>query len=181
MTFQPAPEWQTAEWFNTESPLSLAQLRGKVVLLHAFQMLCPGCVTNALPQARRAAQLFAGAPFAVVGLHSVFEHHAVMGADALRAFIHEYRIDYPVAIDQPGSDGDPRPLTMRAYAMQGTPTTILIDAAGNLRQHVFGTCDDLWLGGEIGRLLAEAARPASPFTPIGSAGGSCAGGVCTPG
>ncbi|HEX7348317.1 MAG TPA: redoxin family protein [Rhodanobacteraceae bacterium] len=180
MIFQSAPEWHTTEWFNSESPLSLAQLRGKVVLLHAFQMLCPGCVANALPQAKRAAQLFAGAPLAVIGLHSVFEHHAVMGADALRAFLYEYRIDYPVGIDQPGDDADPRPLTMRAYAMQGTPTTILIDAEGRLRQHVFGACDDLWLGAELGQLLAEAKRPASPFTSIGTAGGSCAGGVCTP-
>lgn len=158
MTLQMAPAWHTTAWLNTPQPLDLAQLRGKVVLLHAFQMLCPGCVAHAIPQAKRAAQLFAGAPLAVIGLHTVFEHHAVMGADALQVFLHEYRVNFPVGIDAPGPDGDPIPRTMRAYAMQGTPTTILIDAAGQLRQQVFGACDDLWLGAEIGMLLAEATR-----------------------
>ncbi|HEX7326677.1 MAG TPA: redoxin family protein [Rhodanobacteraceae bacterium] len=155
MAFPMAPAWHTSEWLNTPQPLTLERLRGKVVLLHAFQMLCPGCVANAIPQAKRAALLFAGAPVAVIGLHTVFEHHAAMGPDALRAFLYEYRIEFPVGIDAPGADGDPLPLTMRAYAMQGTPTTILIDAAGCLRQQVFGACDDLWLGAQVGLLLAE--------------------------
>src|SRR5690625_3485509 len=116
MTIPTAPAWQTSTWLNTDTPLELEQLRGKVVLLHAFQMLCPGCVKHGLPQAKRVARLFAGTPLVVVGLHSVFEHHAVMGADALRVFLHEYDIRFPVAIDQPGDDHDPMPLTMRAYA-----------------------------------------------------------------
>jgi len=41
--FPMAPEWQVETWFNTKVPLHLADLRGKVILLHAFQMLCPGC------------------------------------------------------------------------------------------------------------------------------------------
>ena len=55
---------------------------------------------------------------------------------------------------------------MRAYAMQGTPTTLLIDADGQLRQHVFGVHDDLLLGAEIGALLGEAEqRPARDVLP----------------
>ncbi len=46
------------------------------------------------------------------------------------------------------------PQTMRAYGMQGTPTTVLIDADGGLRQQWFGVVDELTLGIEIGRLLA---------------------------
>ena len=43
---------------------------------------------------------------------AVCEHHAVMTPAALRAFAHEYRLEFPVAIDQ--SDGaDPIPLTIR--------------------------------------------------------------------
>ena len=41
---QPAPPWTTREWFNTGEALHLAGLRGNVVVLHAFQMLCPACV-----------------------------------------------------------------------------------------------------------------------------------------
>lgn len=158
MTMLTAPEWQTSAWLNTDTPLGLAQFRGKVVLLHAFQMLCPGCVNEGLPQAKRVARLFAGTPLVVVGLHTVFEHHAVMGADALRVFLHEYGIRFPVGIDQPGNDSDPMPLTMRAYAMRGTPTTLLFDAEGQLRRQVFGTYDDLVLGSDIGALITEAGR-----------------------
>lgn len=155
-----APEWQTTTWLNTPEPLSLECLRGRVVLLHAFQMLCPGCVARALPQAQRVADLFASAPLTVVGLHTVFEHHQAMGLESLRAFLHEYRIRYPIGVDLPGTDGDPIPHTMRAYAMQGTPTTVLIDARGRLRRQVFGAHDDLLLGAELGTLLVEAERSA---------------------
>ncbi len=126
-----------------------------MVLLHAFQMLCPGCVANALPQAQRVAELFAGKPLAVIGLHTVFEHHDAMGLASLRAFVHEYRIRYPVGVDMPSADGQPIPRTMLAYEMRGTPTTVLIDAQGRRRSQVFGVHDDLLLGAELATLLGE--------------------------
>ena len=152
---KPAPPWQTTAWLNTGQPLELEHLRGRVVVVHAFQMLCPGCVSHGIPQAQRIAELFARAPLTVVGLHTVFEHHEAMGVEALRAFVHEYRIRFPVGVDAPGPDGDPLPRTMRAYGMQGTPTIVLIDAQGRRRRQVLGVHDDLLLGAEIGTLLAE--------------------------
>src|SRR5690606_20834913 len=83
----PAPELQVLQWFNTPAPLSLAALRGRVVAIEAFQMLCPGCVSHGLPQARRVRQVFAGDDVAVIGLHTVFEHHAAMTPVALQAFL----------------------------------------------------------------------------------------------
>ncbi len=152
---KPAPDWHTTTWLNTAEPLTLESFRGRVVLLHAFQMLCPGCVARGLPQAQRVAEHFAGAPVSVVGLHTVFEHHDAMGLPSLRAFLHEYRIRFPVGVDQPGLNGDPIPRTMRAYAMQGTPTTVIIDGDGRVRDQVFGVHDDLLLGAQLGKLLAE--------------------------
>ncbi len=52
-----APPWRTTEWLNTPGPLTLERLRGNVVLLHAFQMLCPGCVSRGIPQAQRACSV----------------------------------------------------------------------------------------------------------------------------
>ncbi|MBI4754340.1 MAG: redoxin domain-containing protein [Betaproteobacteria bacterium] len=147
-----APGWQASQWFNTEQPLSLAQLRGKVVLLHAFQMLCPGCVSHGVPQAERVHRQYATEGVAVVGLHTVFEHHGAMTPVALEAFLHEYRVTHPVGVDMAVA-GDPIPATMRRYGMQGTPTLILIDPAGRLRLQEFGRIDDLHLGVLIGRLL----------------------------
>ena len=96
MELKHAPAWHTAEWLNAEASLTLEALRGRVVCLHAFQMLCPACVSDAIPQAKRVAEIFADAPLAVVGIHTVFEHHEAMRVPSLRAFLHEYRVRFPV-------------------------------------------------------------------------------------
>ena len=156
-SLRPAPEFEISAWLNAPGPMSLAALRGRVVMAAAFQMLCPGCVSHGLPQAGRVRAAFAENDLAVIGLHTVFEHHEAQGStEALAAFLHEYRIRFPVGIDAPSPDGG-IPKTMRAYNMQGTPTTILIDREGRLRLQRFGHVDDLQLGASIATLLGEAA------------------------
>ncbi len=165
MKLDTAPELQVSDWLNTPTGLSLKQLRGSVVFIEAFQMLCPGCVSHALPQAKRVAELFTEQGLVVLGLHTVFEHHAAQGTrEALAAFLHEYRINFPVGIDRPSTDG-PLPRTMAAYQMQGTPTQILIDRSGNLRRHRFGVVDDLLVGAEIMSLLLETTALESVDPP----------------
>ncbi len=150
-----APEFEADEWLNSERPLSLAALRGKVVLVHAFQMLCPACVLHGLPQTQRVHAAIRRDDFAVLGLHTVFEHHQAMTPAALSVFAHEFRLGFPIGIDRQPANGG-LPATMAAYAMQGTPTTLLIDRQGRLRLHEFGQLDDLALGLHIGALLAES-------------------------
>lgn len=157
-----APPISASQWLNAPAPLALEQLRGRVVVLHAFQMLCPGCVSHGLPQTLEVQRAFAPDAVVVLGLHSVFEHHDVMTPAALRVFVHEYRLTLPIAVDQP-SDNHPLPRTMRAYGMQGTPTLVLIDAFGRIRAQYFGAVADLILGAEIGRLLAERSGIGLPF------------------
>lgn len=177
------PEWQVSEWLNTDKPLSMASLHGKVVLLHAFQMLCPGCVSYGLPQAERVRQIFPERDVSVVGLHTVFEHHDVMNTRALRAFIHEYRWSFPIGIDQP-SPGADVPLTMQAYGLRGTPSHVLLDRQGLVRALHFGRMDDLELGSVIGQLLAENAGEsavvdmAGPYSALADADG-CSDHGCT--
>ena len=151
-----APEFEVSAWLNTPGPVTLASLRGKVVAVYAFQMLCPGCVSYALPQAKAMEALFGRHELAVLGLHTVFEHHAAMNPDALAAFLHEYRIGFPVGIDTPGADG-PIPRTMARYRMRGTPTLLLFDRAGSLRHSLFGHQPDMQVGALVGALLAEGA------------------------
>ena len=172
-----APALQVERWFNTDRPITLESLRGKVVLLEAFQMLCPGCVSHGLPQAQRVRQTFADDQVAVIGLHAVFEHHAAMTPVALEAFLHEYRIGFPVGVDVPGHDG-PIPRTMRAYAMRGTPTLTLIDAQGRIRHQHFGQVGDLVLGAQIASLVGEAATTTKPSAPT-PASGTCDTDGCT--
>ena len=91
----------------------------------------------------------------VLGLHTVFEHHDAMGPVSLKAFLHENRVTFPVAIDQPQMPGNPIPVTMQRYGMEGTPTMLLIDRDGNLRRQIFGHVPDLQLGAEIMALLKD--------------------------
>ena len=146
-----------AEWLNTDHPLTLADFHGRVLAVEAFQMLCPGCVSYGLPQAGRIASTFAPDKVAVIGLHSVFEHHEAMTPAALRAFLHEYRIRFPVAVDQPGDPG-PLPRTMAEWQLEGTPTLVLFDRHGQMRARHFGQVSDLALGAQIMALMLEGGE-----------------------
>jgi peroxiredoxin len=153
MTTPDAPEIDAEGWLNTPHPITLAALRGRVVLLHAFQMLCPGCVLHGTPQAQKVQRTFASRGVQVIGLHSVFEHHAVMNHAALEVFVHEFRLSFPIAIDRAGATGQPIPRTMEAYGLSGTPSIVLIDRAGRVQLTHFGQIDDIELGAQIGQLL----------------------------
>ena len=109
--------------------------------------------------------MFSPDDVAVLGLHTVFEHHSAMGEESLKAFMHEYRINFPVGIDTPSDDKlDPRPKTMQRFNMRGTPTLILVDRQGRLRKHKMGHEHDLVLGAELMTLIRENA-PSTIISP----------------
>ena len=155
-----ALDWTVSEWLNTPPGFSVHDLRGRVVVAAAFQMLCPGCVDQTIPQLKRVAASFRREEVAVVGLHSVFEHHDAMTPTALRAFLHEYRVSFPVAIDRPDDSGGPIPQTMHRYGMQGTPTLLVYDARGRVRRTTLGHVPDMQLAIEVTHLLHEAGPEA---------------------
>lgn len=152
------PELQVSEWFNTDQDITVASLRGKVVVLEAFQMLCPGCVLHAIPLAQKVQKTFPESAVQVIGLHTVFEHHAAMTPVSLKAFLHEYRITFPVGVDVAGDTALPK--TMEAFQMRGTPSLLLFDTSGKLRAHHFGDVSELALGAEIATLLGESKATA---------------------
>jgi AhpC/TSA family len=155
MTMTHAPELLVHTWFNTDRPLLLAGLRGRVVVLTAFQVLCPNSIASGIPQAQRIYETFAPSDVTIIGLHATFEHHDAFNSAVLKAFVHEYRLRFPIAIDQP-NPSSPIPHTMDRYKMRGTPSLVLIDRHGYVRKHTFGPVDDLRLGAEIGALTQEA-------------------------
>ncbi len=158
-----APELDVSGWLQG-LPVTLAELRGRVVMLETFQMLCPGCVAYGLPLAQRVHRSFPSTDVTVIGLHTVFEHHDVMGRDALAAFVSEYQLEFPIAIDR--HENDPVPVTMQRYQLRGTPSTVLIDRDGRIAHSAFGAFDELALGAQIGRLLTEHPTPgAAPTQP----------------
>ncbi len=153
-----APELVVHTWFNTDQPLLLSGLRGRVIVLVAFQVLCPNSTAHGVSQAKRIFDTFSPDDVCVIGLHATFEHHDAISAAVIKAFMHEYRLKFPIALDQPNATG-PIPLTMERYKMRGTPSLILIDKLGFVRKHAFGAVDDLRIGAEIGALTQEVAMP----------------------
>jgi hypothetical protein len=147
------PELIVAQVFNAPEAPTLAKLKGKVVVVTAFQMLCPGSLRHGLPQAQRLARAFNADEVAVLGLHMVFENHKDMTPSLLEPFLKAERITIPVLVDKP--DGAGPPATMTAYGMQGTPTLLLFDRQGRLRRHYLGAVDDVRLGAEIMALAIE--------------------------
>lgn len=155
--FPDAPELVTSQWFNSDTDISLRSLRGSVVVIEAFQMLCPGCVSHGLPLAKRVHSAFPH-DVTVLGLHTVFEHHEAMTPVSLGAFLAEYAITFPVGVDTAGT-GTPLPETMQRYGLSGTPSMLVIDRAGRLRTNAFGQVEDLRLGALLARLIDEPAAP----------------------
>ena len=152
-----APELAITRWFNTADNPTLADLRGEVVVIEAFQMLCPGCVSHGLPQAKRIQHVF-GDAIALLGLHSVFEHHDAMPPVSLEAFLYEYRITFPVGVDSHDA-GVALPITMGRFQLRGTPSLVVIDRAGRIRLNRFGQIDDLIVGATLARLIDEPHQP----------------------
>lgn len=172
---QLAPELAVSEWFNASGPLTLAALRGRPVFLHAFQLLCPGCVAQAIPQVQRIERVFAQSDLQVIGIHSVFEHHAAMPPVTLKAFLHEYRLKSPVGVDlaQEGSD---IPVTMQRYQWRGTPSSVLVGRDGTILHQIFGVEDDIAVGARIAMALAAPIPGRAGLTPYEDRG--CADGSC---
>ena len=165
------PDWTVAEWLNSDGPLTLSDFQGRIVVLEAFQMLCPGCVAHGLPLLQQVQATFDPADVAVLGLHTVFEHHEAQGSRAaLAAFLHEYRIRFPVGIDAQ-RNGSPLPATMADYEMQGTPTLVLFDREGQRVRQYFGQISALALGANIGALLVSSVEsPESEPVDVSGAG-----------
>src|SRR3954451_23953324 len=98
--YGPAPAFtNTQRWFNTPGgrPLTLAGLRGKVVLVDFWTYTCINCLRT-LPYVRAWAQRYVGDGLVVVGVHTPefgFEHDASTVASAIRA----NRLPYPVVQD----------------------------------------------------------------------------------
>lgn len=153
LQFDLAPEWQVSQWFNCPQPINTNQLRGKVVLLHAFQLLCPGCVSHGVSLAERVHRQLAGDDLVVIGLNTVFEHHAAMTPVVLEAFLHENQITHAVGVDE-HAVGSAIPITMSRYQLRGTPSLVIIDREGKIRLNEFGRVDELRLGHVLGKLLS---------------------------
>jgi cytochrome c biogenesis protein CcdA/thiol-disulfide isomerase/thioredoxin len=158
-----APEFVGNDrWFNTPggSPLTLASLRGRVVLVDFWTYTCINCIRT-LPYLEAWDSRYRPVGLTVIGIHSPefsFEHDAGNVANS----ISKLGIRYPVAQDNTLA-------TWNAYGNQYWPAEYLIDAQGQVRRAHFGEGDYDQSEAAIRALLAEAGhrRLGDPARPRG--------------
>jgi thiol-disulfide isomerase/thioredoxin len=109
-------------WLNTGHPLALAQLRGKVVLVHFWDYGCVDCIYD-FPDLERLQRKYAD-HLVVIGVHSAQlpDEDPIEG---LRQVLERVGITHPVVYD-------PRQRTWYDWGVEASPTSVLIDPAGNL-------------------------------------------------
>ena len=150
-----APEWRVEEWINRD-PGTVADQRGKVVLIEFFQMWCPSCNSFSQPLFERWEYLYGDRDdVEIVSIHTVFEGHDVQSPERLKDFVKAFGIKRPVGIDKHDSRGNPVPATMRRFETEGTPQVAIVDKFGVLRWSHFGRFDPKPVEHLIDRMLLE--------------------------
>jgi beta-lactamase regulating signal transducer with metallopeptidase domain/thiol-disulfide isomerase/thioredoxin/protocatechuate 3,4-dioxygenase beta subunit len=145
---QLAPPLRAVAWLNS-APRTMAQLRGKVVLIDFWGIGCGPCVA-ALPGVQRAAEQLAAKGVVVIGLHAAGSTPA-----ELRKFAQEHHLTYPLAIDAPDGQNLSFGKTFREYTVVGIPSVAVIDRSGRVAYlgHSLGEAV-----GSLSPLLARASR-----------------------
>jgi cytochrome c biogenesis protein CcdA/thiol-disulfide isomerase/thioredoxin len=148
-----APDFAGIDHWLNSSPLTMAGLRGKVVLVDFWTYSCINCIRT-LPYVEGWYQKYAADGLVVVGVHTpefAFEHDT----GNVTAAIARFGITYPVAQDNEFK-------TWGAYGNQYWPADYLIDAGGHIRDTHFGEGDYSKTEATIRSLLAEAGTAALP-------------------
>jgi cytochrome c biogenesis protein CcmG/thiol:disulfide interchange protein DsbE len=102
----------------------MAEHRGQVVLVNYWASWCGPCWEET-PGLIRLSKELGPQGLAVVGV-AVDEG----GTAKVKKFVEEFRVPYPVALPEPGSQ--------MAYGMAGVPTTILVDRMGRVAKTYVG-------------------------------------------
>lgn len=133
-------------WINSP-PLTMEQLRGKVVVVDFWTYSCINCL-RALPYVKAWADKYRDDGLVVIGIHT--PEFAFEKSEAnVRQAIQRLGVTYPVAMDNDFA-------VWRAFQNQYWPAHYFIDAQGRIRHHRFGEGD--YEGSErvIQQLLKEA-------------------------
>jgi thiol-disulfide isomerase/thioredoxin len=119
-----APEIDNLVWLNTDTPLTLSSLKGKVVLLEMWTFGCINC-QNVIPSLNAWHEKYVDEGLVIVGNHYP-EFSYERDFDNLVKAVEQYEIEYPVVQDNDGR-------TWRAYKNRYWPALFLIDKSGNIR------------------------------------------------
>jgi thiol-disulfide isomerase/thioredoxin/sugar lactone lactonase YvrE len=118
-----APDFpEGLQWLNTDRPLSLRELRGKVVLLDFWTYCCINCM-HILPDLKRLERKYADS-LVVIGVHSA-KFFTEQETENIRQAILRYDIEHPVVNDN-------QMIVWQQYAVRAWPTLVLIDPSGKI-------------------------------------------------
>ncbi|GAA2736119.1 redoxin domain-containing protein [Pedococcus aerophilus] len=141
-----APELRGRGWLNTGGvDLSLAELRGRIVVLDFWTFCCVNCL-HVLDELRPLEERYADS-LVLIGVHSPkFEHEA--DPDALAAAVERYAVHHPVL-------DDPDLITWQAYTARAWPTLVVIDPEGYIVASMSGEGHAHGLSVLVEELIAE--------------------------
>jgi DNA-binding beta-propeller fold protein YncE len=108
-------------WLNTDKPIKLADLKGKLVLLDFWTFCCINCI-HTLPDLAKLEKKYEK-ELVVIGVHSA-KFEAEKDTENIRKAILRYQIKHPVV-----NDADMK--IWRAFGVSSWPTLMLIDPEGN--------------------------------------------------
>ena len=136
------------QWLNS-TPLTVEQLKGKVVLVDFWTYSCINCL-RAIPYIKAWAEKYKDQGLVVIGVHSP-EFAFEKNVDNVKKAISDLGITYPVAVDNNYA-------IWRAFDNEYWPAHYFIDAKGQVRHHHFGEGDYDQSERIIQQLLAEAGK-----------------------
>jgi thiol-disulfide isomerase/thioredoxin len=143
----PAPELGgITSWINSE-PLTMASLRGKVVLVHFWTFACINCI-HVQPYVKTWFDKYGQDGFVVVGVHTP-ELSFERDVDNVRDAVSQAGVRFPVAFD-------PAFTTWRAYGNHAWPAFYFVGRDGRIRHTHVGEGDYDGSEAVIRELLAES-------------------------
>lgn len=155
-----APEFATqgVHWLNTDAPLSLADLRGRLVILDFWTFCCINCM-HILPTLRALEDQFPE-ELAVIGVHTP-KFESEKDAENVKQAISRYDIRHPVL-------HDPTFQTWQAYAVRAWPTLVFVAPDGKVIGHAPGEPDPARLAQAVSDMItrgkSEGLMQAGTFT-----------------
>ncbi len=132
-------------WLNTDKPLSIAGLKGKVVLLDFWTYGCINCI-HIIPELKKLEAKYAN-NLVVIGVHSAkFENEK--DTENIRKIVVRYGIEHPIVNDADFKIWD-------AYAIRAWPGLVVIDPSGYVIKTVFGEGQFQEIDQTIAETIAE--------------------------
>ncbi len=136
---------EEACWINSP-PLTLAGLRGRVVLIDFWDYTCINCL-HTLPYLKAWHERYSNAGLTIIGLHAP-EFDFAHNAERVKEAVQRFELPYAVALDNAFR-------TWQAFANRAWPAKYLIDVAGYIRAVHHGEGAYAAFEAEIQRLLRE--------------------------